>query len=81
MRIKVLSSDVRESEQKIYFCIGSFQSPMFEYVYVWDRKNGKCLAVWHVMAAGMPNEEMPSNTKGPVAETEIDAHVKGLLQK
>ncbi len=54
---------------------------MFEYVYVWDRKNSKCLAVWYVLAAGMPDDNGPVNTRGPIPDTEVDEHIKKLLKK
>ena len=54
---------------------------MFEYVYVWDKKNSKCLAVWYVKVAGAPDDDAPVNTKGPIPETEVDEHIKNLLLK
>lgn len=54
---------------------------MYEYVYVWDRKNGRCVAVWHVRLQGMPDDDAPSNTKGAIAEEDMDGRVKALLLK
>jgi hypothetical protein len=54
---------------------------MFEYVYVWDRKIGRCVSVWYVKPQGAADDEAPANTKGPIPETEMDARVKALLLK
>jgi hypothetical protein len=54
---------------------------MFEYVYVWDRKSGRCVAVWHVRPQGMPDDDAPANTKGAIPEAEMDLRIKALLVK
>jgi hypothetical protein len=54
---------------------------MFEYVYVWDRKNDRCVSVWYVAPQGAGEDEAPANTKGPIPETEMDGRVKALLLK
>jgi hypothetical protein len=54
---------------------------MYEYVYVWDRKNDRCAAVWHVRLQGMLDDEPPANTKGAIPEAEMDGRVKALLLK
>jgi len=54
---------------------------MFEYVYVWDRKNDRCVSVWHVRLQGMSDEDAPANTKGAIPETEMDERIKALLLK
>jgi len=54
---------------------------MFEYVYVWDRKNDRCVSVWYVKPRGASDDEAPANTKGPIDETDMDGRVKALLLK
>lgn len=54
---------------------------MFEYIYVWDRKNDRCVAVWYVKPQGECDDEAPANTKGPIPETEMDGRVAALLRK
>lgn len=54
---------------------------MFEYVYVWDRRNDRCVSVWHVVPQGMEAMEAPANTKGAIPEAEMDKRVRALLRK
>ena len=54
---------------------------MFEYVYVWDRKNDRCVSAWYVKPQGAADDEAPANTKGPIPETDMDGRVKALLLK
>ncbi len=54
---------------------------MFEYIYVWDRKSDRCVAVWYVRPEGAIDDDAPANTKGPVPEAEMDGRVKALLLK
>jgi len=54
---------------------------MNEYVYVWDRKQDKCVATWYVRPAGAEDEREPRTTQGPIDEDKFDEHVKKLLAK
>ncbi len=54
---------------------------MFEYIYIWDRKTGRCVSVWFVRQQGVMEVEEPANTKGAIPEAEMDLRVKALLVK
>ena len=56
-------------------------TPMHEYVYVWDRKSGRCVAVWHVVLQGAEDAKPPVKTTGAIPEGDIDMRIKALLAK
>ena len=54
---------------------------VYEYVYVWDRKQDKCVATWYVRSDEAADRAEPRTSHGPIAEEAFDEHVKKLLAK
>ena len=53
---------------------------MVEYLYVWDRKMDKCVAVWFVKSPALAGKE-PKSCRGGLEEDEVEEHVKKLVKQ
>jgi len=52
-----------------------------EYVYVWDRKSSKPVAVWYINGPEVKPGKEPRSCRGALDELEIDEHLKKLVRQ